>query len=248
VDAALPDAARDLGGTPADVGRGAPDAVPGDARAAGAGCGDRSVFVCDDFEKGTDGMAPGAPWSARGAVVTSARAASGSRSVVTKKGQALRFNFPTAMRPDVVWGRVMFWADDTPNNHWSFIMAERRDGHLFRLGQQRTEGKQLMTNYGWPGSARENVSRTEKFPLKAWACFEWHFDRVAKISELWVDGKLIAGASGKLNFGPAVPGPWEWMAIGQSTFHPEAGNPMVWIDDLAIGTKRIGCPVRLPSP
>jgi hypothetical protein len=207
-------------------------------------CGDPALWVCDDFEKGTEGMPPGTPWGARGgrAVVSTAKANSGAKSIVTRKGQALRFSFPAGMRPDVIWGRVMFWADDTPNEHWSFIMAERREGHMFRLGQQRRYDKQLMTNYGWPpGGEREMISR-ERFPLRTWACFEWHFDRVMKVSELWVNGKLITAASGKVTFGPAIPGPWEWVDIGQSTFHAEAGNPVIYIDDVAMGPKRIGCP------
>jgi len=65
-----------------------------------------------------------------------------------------------------------------------------------------------------------------------------------KISEIYMNGALVPKASGRISEGPAIPVPWNQVEFGQMTYGDASNKAPILFDDVAIGTKRIGCPSR----
>lgn len=91
-----------------------------------------------------------------------------------------------------------------------------------------------------------------------WVCWEWEFDGTADSAFLWIDGQAMteidAVHNGKQCQGPGFNGKpmsasytWESpevfdkLIIGYEQYQDTPGQE-VWIDDVAVGGERIGCP------
>jgi hypothetical protein len=80
-------------------------------------------------------------------------------------------------------------------------------------------------NYTWPGT---------------WQCLEWRFDQPSQQAMLWIDGGLIPIPVGK-SHPPEIP-VFNSLGVGWANYENAPGEGfVVWIDEVAIDTKRIGC-------
>ncbi|MEM9458449.1 MAG: hypothetical protein AAGF11_30005 [Myxococcota bacterium] len=84
-----------------------------------------------------------------------------------------------------------------------------------------------------------------------WSCMEWEFDTDNDVMRMWVDGVAVEGLEvGTMGQGCVhpdtndvwyYPDTFERMHVGWVDYQDTAGEREVWIDDVAIGSSRIGC-------
>lgn len=99
---------------------------------------------------------------------------------------------------------------------------------------------------------------TQTIAAGKWVCWEWLFDGTADEAHLWVDGQAMtevtAIKSGKQCQGPGFmgrpmmpmyrwesPRVWDEIWIGWEQYQNTPAQE-VWIDDVVVGTARVGCP------
>jgi hypothetical protein len=178
-------------------------------------------------------------------------------AVIAKQGPPL---FPVA--GDVIFGRVMMWLTATPggNYHWNNIQAA---GDL--------PGTILWGKYGWGGqfgkilagytvrTAQTATTATidcsnpsaSAFPSQKWVCVEWEFDGVKNEMHLWLDGALVTdvdvvGMGTRCVNNADLGKPWtaptfSFLSLGWQQYQGSNGPLELWMDDVAVGTQRIGC-------
>lgn len=234
-----------------------------------------SALLCDNFDDDAVGMAPGQPWKTEangGAVaVSSDRAFSGDKSVHVSNtsGQYKRAYFSVDGAPAFpgagaeLYGRMMMWVDKSPADgvHWTFIQGEGPSDDnsyriFYRYGGQHA-GK-LMANFETEGVASDcwNHSQTV-MPTQTWTCLEWRFNTATDEMEFWLDGTALEdlhvvgqGQAGSgcvsqswNNTWPA-PKQFDTLRLGLEKYQDD-GQLDLWIDDVAVGSARIGCPTAL---
>lgn len=231
-----------------------------------------SVF-CDDFDDDTVGMAPGQPWTADvngGAVeVSSERAFSGDRSVhISNTAGAYKRAYMSITGAPVfpsagaeMYGRMMMWLDVAPRDgvHWTFIQGEgdaEADSYriFYRYGGQH-QGK-MMANFETEGVSSDCWSHSATVtPTKTWSCLEWRFNTTTDEMQFWLDGTEVTdlhiqgqgnAGTGCVNSGwtqgwPA-PGAFDALRLGLEKYQDDGVLDM-WVDDVAVSTTRVGCPV-----
>lgn len=202
-------------------------------------------------------------------VVSTERAFSGDKSVHVSntQGQYKRAYFSVDGAPvfpgagGELFGRLMMWLDAAPKDgvHWTFIQGEGRsedDGYdiYYRYGGQH-EGK-LMANFETNGVASDcwNHSQTV-MPTKAWTCLEWRFNVATDEMQFWLNGTEVedlhvvgTGNDGsgcvESSWSKLWPAPrqFEVLRLGLEKYQDD-GPLNLWIDDVAVGSTRLGCPV-----
>jgi hypothetical protein len=174
--------------------------------AAGLDCTGRTI--CDDFEKGTLGSKPGAPWKLRenSGTVTydDTRAVSGKYSVkvaitATSADSTYRqalLNLDGApllpLASNKVYGRFMIYTDRIPDKsvHWTFAHGD---------GPYAATGTTATYNYGGMGGLMANYYRdtkpdatdcwqtkNESFPTGKWQCVGFAFDGPNNEMHFWL--------------------------------------------------------------
>jgi hypothetical protein len=142
------------------------------------------------------------------------------------------------------------WLSKNPGNHWDFATAFGTDPPIDddKLTQY-TYGSMsghLMAVYQ-PGD--DSVDSATQMPVGKWACLEWEFKGAADgthLLKLQLDGQVInkgeitKGGIANANWKPAT---WKSMKVGFIVFSAVPGAFDMWIDDIAVGDKPIGCPV-----
>jgi hypothetical protein len=259
---------------PATGGAGGAPATPRDAGAAAADvvtvpisaqCKD--VMFCDDFENQTLGALPGGIWktttNTAKIVVDGSKSFSGGKSVmitVEPTGSSarglLRLTKPQLpLATNNMFGRMMFWVNAIPTQrvHWFNVWATGKlpSGQTadYAIGGL---GTTYILNY-FPGDCWKN---SVTFPTGRWACLQWQFDgsknpdgTLKDEMRAWLDGKSI-GTVVKTGSGcimaPAksewVAPPFEELRLG---WERAGGNQIqMWLDDVAVDTKPIPCPVK----
>ena len=155
--------------------------------------------------------------------------------------------------------------------HWTFIDAQGlvpnqayhaiyRYGGQMPLADGSTPSSQLMANYDTPDSyATPKVgpstdcwvqSDAVPVPVGAWACAEWKFDGQGNKMQFWLNGTEVPSlemngmGQGCVN----QTDPYTWAApsfdridLGWESYQADDARNL-WLDDVAIGTERMGCP------
>ena len=116
-----------------------------------------------------------------------------------------------------------------------------------QLGQQRGTTR-LVDCWNYP--------KGPEVPIGKWACIEYHLKDEGDQHEVWVDGEKITG----LSYSVTPPsgnqygcindvtgrkfyvGPTTFVRFGWRHAHELKTPVTLWIDDVAIDNKRIGCP------
>ncbi len=160
----------------------------------------------------------------------------------------------------------------TTSVHWTFIDAVGKvPGQAYRAyyrygGQSPITngaafvGNELMANYDTPdsyampavGPSTDCWLHADKVvvPVGKWTCAEWKFDGVANKMQFWMDGSEVASlAMDGMGQGCVhQTEPYTWAApsfdridIGWESYQADDARNL-WIDDVAIGADKIGCP------
>ncbi|EDM73706.1 hypothetical protein PPSIR1_16830 [Plesiocystis pacifica SIR-1] len=174
--------------------------------------------------------------------------------------------FPTTH----LFGRArLYLTEASPDGvHWTMVQASGPteaegvwDGPFtaeLRYGGQHQQ--RLMANYDTPGTydtppagpASDCWQHSQTvMPQGQWTCMEWEFDAETDTMRLWFDGAAIedltVGTMGEgcVNPGTAevwyYPDSFEAMHIGWVDYQNTGGSRELWIDDVALGTERMGC-------
>jgi len=138
--------------------------------------------------------------------------------------------------------------------HWTMIQGEgpatggitRAD---VRYGGQHQQS--LMANYDTTGKASDCWQHSQtKMPEGKWACMEWYFEGATNTQKFWLDGKAIddltVTGQGQGCVSQETAGKWifpsfERVYVGWESYQADPARE-VWIDDVALGTSKIGCP------
>ena len=235
---------------------------------AGAASGNcTGALICEDFEAYTG--TPGDPWkitknSAGNVTIDSAQHKSGSKAVKFTTTGAMDYQqayislekiFPVAN--NAFYGRMMIYATKAANDgvHWTMIEGEGPattqgiTNAQVRYGGQHMQG--LMANYDSTGKTSDCWQHSAtKMPEAKWACMEWYFDGATNTQKFWLDGQAIADLTvveeGDGCVSQGTGGKWFYpsftrLNLGWGSYQKDDPRE-VWIDDVAVGTTKIGCP------
>jgi hypothetical protein len=122
-------------------------------------------------------------------------------------------------------------------------------------------GSQLLANYDTPDSYDTppigpssdcwvHAASDDVVPVAAWTCAEWEFDGSHDTMHFWKNGTALADLTmtGTGQGCVSQPATFPWTAptlaqvdLGWESYQAD-GPRTIWIDDVAIGSERIGCP------
>jgi hypothetical protein len=230
-----------------------------------------TAIFCDDFEAYTAGAAPKGKWKVttnNGTVaVDGTHVHSGKNAVhaLTAGAQAYESAYiglvgaPVFPAPgNGFFGRMMMYATQAPADvvHWTIIQGEGPvPAHAVTNAVVRYGGQynlRFMANYDSspPKSDCWHHSQTT-IPLNRWACVEWQFDGATSTQRFWLDGQpiddLTVVGKGDGCISHDLMDTWyfpNFNALRLGWEHYQQGPGEVWIDDVAVDAKRIGCPAN----
>ncbi len=219
-------------------------------------------LLCEGFENGILGRAPNSPFevdllATSGVTLDNTRASSGTQSVLVRAESgffesrsamlSLKTRAPVSLSGGAWYGRANFWAGpgfDTVIHNTLIVASGQLDG--------KEAGFQLSTTFGsvmgeyYSGTCTDCLATSDtRFPLEKWVCVEWMFDDVSNEGRFWIDSKEV----GKARIVRSMTSRVEWPAprfdrlrIGFRSYPFSGGAPIsLWVDDIALGTNRIGC-------
>lgn len=156
--------------------------------------------------------------------------------------------------------------------HWTFVAAEgmvpgqsyhavyRYGGHLPLKDGADFVGSQLMASYETPdsyatpavGVSSDCWVHSDKriVPVATWSCAEWRFDSTSNQLQFWLNGEEITSlavtGTGQSCMHQPASFPWsaprfERIDLGWESYTADDART-IWIDDVAIGAQRVGCP------
>jgi len=160
-----------------------------------------------------------------------------------------------------MYGRAMVYLPVLPNAdvHWTFIQGEGRSADnthnaLYRYGGQHQGGAQLMANYETTMPVRSDCwDHSETLmPVAQWACVEWHFTVASNEMQFWLNGTeasdMHVTGMGEGCVADDLGGLWTAPPAFQTLYlgwehYQQTMNPIdLWMDDIVVDTKRVGCP------
>ena len=160
-----------------------------------------------------------------------------------------------------MYGRAMMYLPVLPNAdvHWTFIQGEGpgagtpTHNALYRYGGQHQNGAQLMANYETTNISTDCWDHsTTLFPVAAWTCVEWRFSVATNEMQFWMNGTELTDihvtGEGEGCVGNALEQQWLAPPAFQTLYlgwehYQQTQNPIdLWVDDVAVGTERLGCP------
>jgi hypothetical protein len=215
--------------------------------------------LCDGFEyAGTELGAWQATATGGTVVVDATHAFAGQKAIqfVSVPGGNKRTQLELAGLPlfpvanNKLWGRVMAYAHDLPgmsdtedkNVHYDLIQGSGSDPNP----EYRVAGMGgVLLNY----NPHDCYYGTQKvIPEDRWACWEWLFDGATNTIEFYIDNelqaKVVDKGQGCVDGTSSV---WEAptfseLRIGFVNYQSKAETTTLWLDELAAGPERIGCP------
>ncbi|HXN30793.1 MAG TPA: hypothetical protein VN894_02985 [Polyangiaceae bacterium] len=155
--------------------------------------------------------------------------------------------------------------------HWTFVdgsglVAGTAYHAVYRYGGQLPLtaadggflGSQLMASYDTtdsytgvgPATDCFQHSKSRPVPVGAWTCIEWQFDGPNDTTRFWLNGAPVPDLTVSHTGAGCVsqPAGYEWASptisqvdVGWESYQADDARTM-WIDDVAFGTTRIGCP------
>jgi hypothetical protein len=174
---------------------------------------------------------------------------------------AIHLKGPLPQLQDEMFGRVMVWLDAAPEPaaQWTLLQGEGRSADdrynsIYRLGLREQGGTQLMANFETTPPVRTNCMQQSKraLPVRRWACVEWHMAVATNEMRFWIDGREITHVKGRAAAADACQGDdlgGEWKApprfdsfyLGFERYGDTTNDQNLWIDEVALGERRIGC-------
>jgi hypothetical protein len=201
-------------------------------------CDPKVAFFCDDFENGTEGNKPQSPWDQNDAVkITTARAWSGTKAVDIAEGFST-LNLDLKPARDVLFVRFLLWTSfdgSTPDSRLSVVAATSGSDTA------ATDANPNLVSFHHYSGGESALESTTALPPSQWACLEASYDRTSGIFRAWVNGQEAMELNQPVG-GPAIAGAWTNVAIQNLVVHGGTGATTTMVDDVALGTGRIGCP------
>ena len=141
-----------------------------------------------------------------------------------------------------VFGRLFYRIDKVPTKamHWTTIEV---DGPLANGTNARLryggEYDNFMANYVTGAGEMGKFSKTA-FPVNAWTCIEWEYEKSTNTMRLWSDESLVADI--EVTDPKWIHPKYDKLYVGWQNYQPNMVVPMnVWVDDIALNPTRIGC-------
>jgi hypothetical protein len=232
----------------------------GNTATGGGGASACSFQLCDGFESYSGEQLGAWKRTATGGTVqvdtTHAFAGTKAAQFVSQPGGNKRTQLEIAGTPlfpltgNKMWGRVMAYAHDLPgmsdkenkNVHYDLIQSSGDD----TTTEYRVAGMGgVLLNY----NPHDCYYGTQKIiPEDRWACWEWQFDGATNTIEFYIDGdlqaKVVSKGQGCVDGTSSV---WQaptfsQLRIGFVNYQSKAETTSLWLDELAAGKERIGCP------
>lgn len=135
--------------------------------------------------------------------------------------------------------------------------ADDRYNSIYRLSLLHQGGTQFMANFETTPPVRTNCMQQSArvLPQHRWACVEWHLSVATNELQFWIDGEEITHVTGRAAAGDACRGHDlrdEWLApprfdsfyLGAERYGFALNDQYIWLDDVALSTQRVGCPVK----
>lgn len=172
--------------------------------------------------------------------------------------------FPAALHKQG-YGRLFFYMNQTPTDsayyHWMVMEVNASTtysgGLALRQGGEingpNSPGKDILLTHIDTHNKMDNPFETERgrvqtqTPImnKTWYCLEWFIDATAQKARYWLNGMARDG----LNFdGPVagspqfnLPAEFKSLAVGMRVFQVSTQNFELFVDDVALDSKQIGC-------
>jgi len=211
--------------------------------------------LCDGFEGPAIG-ATGSPFmadpmnGASTAVVDTTKSYRGTKSAHIKMATDRAFitesgtfsQTGSAATNNDMWGRMFIWvtAPMSPGGHTVFIRLE--DPALTGMSKELHLAGE---NNGIFGAEIRTTKDNWKmgnimYPLAApkWECWEWHTTAMNAL-EFYIDGKIQSAMTVTAADGWPFP-TFKKLSLGFLSFRGNA-NVEMWIDEVAVGTARVGC-------
>jgi hypothetical protein len=186
---------------------------------------------------------------------------------------AIHLGGPLPQAQAAMYGRAMVWLESAPTAltgappvHWTLLQGEGRSADdrynsIYRLGLEQDGGTRLMANFETTPPVRTDCRQisTRHLPTGRWACVEWHFVARSQQLEFWLDGRRITRVRGRARAADACAGhdlQDEWRAppkfdslyIGLERYADSIDEQRLWIDDVILAGRRIGCPQSRAAP
>jgi len=170
---------------------------------------------------------------------------------------------------DELYMRMMVWMDAPPkgSGHWNWMWGEGNvsqksggklsDAFIASGGNLNGGTTWMLYGGGASGGYQDCWAQAQtKLPVGRWACYEFHQNSKTNSGDSWIDGKLdeiVGFQDAQPLTGQCLPGNnftnglWyipkvEKAFFGWKMYHTLSGTATAWLDDIAISTKRIGCP------
>jgi hypothetical protein len=221
-------------------------------------------LLCESFEDIADGAPPNpAIWTrtSNDIVVDSARAANGGKKALhipplLRGAKYIRENKTVAAMGKSFYGRLFFWIEKQPTEkpatlyHWTLLEADEADsisaGRVLRLGGhiEASGTNWLRFNFETHGNPGETGLSDQSAVLspRQWYCAEFYYSLTDNEARFWLDGV----EDPKLHWkgpmaGYTFPAAIAWMTFGWAEYQAALTPWELWIDEIALDTKKIGC-------
>ncbi|MCK6586050.1 MAG: polysaccharide lyase [Polyangiaceae bacterium] len=172
----------------------------------------------------------------------------------------MMFWLESAPANEVQWSFIVGSGTVSDPAFGGYTALYRYGGQLPVVVNGNFVGSQLMANYDTPGSYENppvgpatdcwHHASGNVVPVGKWTCVEFHFNGPTNEMQIWLDGAelpdLHVEKSGQGC--TSQPGDYVWLApsfsdifVGWESYILDEPRT-IWIDDLAIGAERLGCP------
>lgn len=146
--------------------------------------------------------------------------------------------------------------------HWTLLQGEGRSADdrynsIYRLGLMEQNGTRLMANFETTPPVSTNCMQQSRriLPVRRWACIEWHMAVASNEMQFWIDGRQITRVKGRAAAADACAGhdlEDRWLApprfdslyMGFERYGDTMNDQNLWIDDVVLSQRRVGCPVK----
>lgn len=253
------------GGSGGSAGAGAGASGASNGGSGGVGC-PGGAFLCEGFEIYAEGASPTEPWTrdVRGAGqinVESSRPFAGAKALhVTGTMNTDRANIRRSLpiTANTVFVRFMMYTGGYPSSSGVHTRLMRL-GTSAGAAQGTPDSSYSFASYN--GTAIEKVNSiylrntathlNDAAVKNRWVCWEFEIDKTGGVGKvaphIWLDGRELAlAAAGSSSHGMTSaswdPIPIEVLILGLDGFQADSVRADFWIDELVIGSQRVGCP------
>jgi hypothetical protein len=115
-----------------------------------------------------------------------------------------------------------------------------------------------MANYDTSGVTTDCYANSAtRMPVQRWTCVEWRFAVATNELELWIDGNEVNEVNdvhvvgrGEGCLADDLGGQWlappafTALHLGWESYQTSTNDRNLWVDDVALGASRVGCPTR----